>query len=127
MSQPLWIIPVLLAGLVLMVAGPWVAGAIVPEQAVWTEQDAAAQNEARAKMHAALHARSLSGGDRHQHGSGDAHASPAEAADASEAYESLASRHEAALSRRSWLIMSVRGLGILLVGIGIVAYLIGRR
>ena len=81
MSQPLWTIPVLLAGLALMVAGPWVAGAIVPEQAVWTEQDAAAQNEARARMHASLHEHGSASGDgSHQHGDGQAHASPAEAA-----------------------------------------------
>jgi hypothetical protein len=112
MTQPRWTFPVLLAGLALALAGPWLVGILVPEQVVWSNQQADELNKARAGMHGSLHENGL----HHER-----------ASTTEETFNRHDAGREAALSRRGWLIMGARILGIVLAGVGVAGYLVGRR
>jgi hypothetical protein len=118
MKQPILTVALLAGGLVLMFAGPLAVGWLLPETAVWTDQDAAALSQAGADLHAAMHTHGKEDHAGHEHS-----ATPLAAAES--AYSAQQQRLDASRAQRGWLLFGVRAFGVVLALAGLCGYLIG--
>ena len=132
MKQPLWTPLALVSGLVLMVAGPLSVSYLMPADALWTDADAEKLGQARADLHAALHA-DQPHNHAHEHGQGgtgktEAPEKPApDLAAAQQEYDQQQARLESSRSRRDWLWYAATILGALLAAAGIAGHFLAGR
>ncbi len=133
MKRSLWTPLALVLGLVLMVAGPLSVSYLVPAEALWTDADAEKLGQARADLHAALHANSS---HRHAHVHGQGGVSEAaemaekqvpDLAAAQHDFEEQQARLERSRSRRDWLWYAATILGALLASAGVAGHFLAGR
>jgi hypothetical protein len=117
MNAPRWTAPVLLLGVVLMIA-PW----FLPAAPAWTDADAKAREQTWASLHAAID-RQSPGHEGHSHGGSE----PQDFAAAKAAHDAQQARFEAAVARPKWIAFGLRAIGVLLAATGLVGYVNNRR
>ena len=132
MKPPLWTSLLLVAGLLLMLVGPFAVSYLLPTEAIWTNEDADKLSQASANLHAAIHV-SLS--HDHNHDRGHVAAGKPERSDqpipelaaAQAEYDRQQARLTVSISRRDWLWYGAPILGALIASAGIAGHLLARR
>ncbi len=125
-DAPAWTIALLGLGIFGMLLGPAIVGWLVPETAVWTEEDAVALSHAGADLHAAMHAHSDEASHNHAEHAEHTHASTP-LAKAQAAYDAQQQKLDTSRSRRGWLKFGARGLGVVLALAGLAGIVLRRK
>jgi hypothetical protein len=120
-SEKAWPPIALAAGILLMLAASLLV-ALVPEQAVWSDADAASLQKASADWHGASHQHNHAA---HAHES--SHAEQGNSVAAQSEYERQQARLNAAQSRGRWLVWGLRLLGITIAAVGVWGYVQTRK
>jgi opacity protein-like surface antigen len=125
-QPPVWTIVVMVVGLAGALLGPVVAAWLIPPTAVWSEEDAAAWSQAGAELHAAIHTHGKEDHQAHgDHAHGETTNVSLESARAN--YDRQQAKRESSESRRSWLLIGVRALGIVLAIAGVAGLIANRQ
>jgi hypothetical protein len=125
-QPPAWTIGLMMTGLAITFLGPVVVGWLVPPQAVWSEEDAAAWSKAGAELHSAIHTHGKD--DQHDHGDAThAESTNVSLENAQSNFDLQQQRLKSSQSRRSWLLLGARALGVVLAIAGVAGFIANRQ
>lgn len=128
MNSSPWPVPLLVLGVGLLVAAPWLAE-LLPAQAVWSDADAREFGRAAAAYHSAAHKHSAAHDRSHTHAAHVHAASAAEPANSQLAaakaeFDRQQTRLDNARARLQFWKIGLQAAGILLAGSGIGLHLL---
>lgn len=132
MKTQQWTSLTLVTGLVLMLVGPLAVSLWMPEESVWSDEDARRLSQASAELHAAIHA-NLAHSDAHTHeqvNAGKVNVPKKVVPDlaaAQRAYDLEQARLDRALSRRNWLWYGASVAGALIAAMGVAGHFLAGR